>query len=549
MRIELTTDFLQTEYIDNDKSSQQIADETGYEVSWIRKKLKSLNIVKDKIVKKTNYKDIEFDKSMFYDLYMNQNFSLRVISKILKVHEVVLQRYIKKNNIVKDECLKKMCKKDINTKHDLLTTQNVEKYYIKENKTIPEVSKILNIPISTLTLFIKKHGLSKNKDVIETQRNINRKRTILQKYGVEYAIQNKEIKGKKDQTNLKKYGTTAPSSTPEVIAKIRKTKIEKYGTYNTSSLDSIKEKMKKTCLERYGVEYSCMAKHCREASHKIISQINKRWANRLKCEEFEIQIGLYSFDMKKDNILIEVNPTVTHNSTIGPVWFKDSKPKEKNYHQTKLNIALENNYDCFMIWDWDDEEKIINFFKSRKKIFARETEIKEVSEKDCNEFLIQNHFQGTCKGQDIRLGLYKDNQLLEIMTFGKPRYNKDCQWELLRLCTKPEVLVVGGASKLFKHFTDNYNPESIISYCDLSKFSGKVYENLGMVKINKERPSCHWFNIRTNQHITNNLLRQRGADQLLGTKDGKGTSNKEIMIREGFVEVYDCGQATYIWKA
>ena len=134
------------------------------------------------------------------------------------------------------------------------------------------------------------------------------------------------------------------------------------------------------------------------------------------------------------------------------------------------------------------------------------------------------------------------------MTFGKPRYNSEFQYELLRLCSKPGFIVVGGASKLFKYFLDNYKPESIISYCDLAKFSGKVYESLGMKRIGESRPSCHWYNIKTHQHITDNLLRQRGADQLLGTKDGKGTSNKEIMIREGFVEVYDCGQATYVWK-
>ena len=48
-------------------------------------------------------------------------------------------------------------------------------------------------------------------------------------------------------------------------------------------------------------------------------------------------------------------------------------------------------------------------------------------------------------------------------------------------------------------------------------------------------------------HITDNLLRQRGFDQLFGTSYGKGTSNRELMLEHGFVEIYDAGQSVYEW--
>ena len=63
------------------------------------------------------------------------------------------------------------------------------------------------------------------------------------------------------------------------------------------------------------------------------------------------------------------------------------------------------------------------------------------------------------------------------MTFGKPRYNKNYEWELVRFCSHFQV--VGGAEKLFTYFRNRYKPKSIISYCDKSKFIGKVYTNLG----------------------------------------------------------------------
>ena len=60
--------------------------------------------------------------------------------------------------------------------------------------------------------------------------------------------------------------------------------------------------------------------------------------------------------------------------------------------------------------------------------------------------------------------------------------------------------------------------------------------------------SKHWYNLKTKQHITDNLLNQRGFDQLFGTDFGKDFSNKELMLDNNFVEIYDAGQASYVYK-
>lgn len=82
--------------------------------------------------------------------------------------------------------------------------------------------------------------------------------------------------------------------------------------------------------------------------------------------------------------------------------------------------------------------------------------------------------------------LYNNNQLVQVMTFGKARYTiKNYQYELLRLCSHKR-LPGSWWSSLFKYFTNNYQPISVISYCDISKFTGKVYERLGFnLKNNK----------------------------------------------------------------
>ena len=225
-----------------------------------------------------------------------------------------------------------------------------------------------------------------------------------------------------------------------------------------------------------------------------------------------------------------------------------NNPKNSYYHINKTKLAIKNGYHCIHVWDWDDKNKIIELLKDKETVYARKCELKEPTKQETDLFLNDNHLQGTCKGQTIRIGLYYNNKLIQIMTFGKPRYNKKYEYELLRLCTKNGYKVVGGAERCFKHFIDDKNPDTIISYCDFSKFNGDIYTILGFKQIKQIAPSKHWYNGKTKMHITDNLLRQRGYDQLFKTNYGKGTSNEELMLQNKFVEIYDAGQLTFLWN-
>ena len=125
------------------------------------------------------------------------------------------------------------------------------------------------------------------------------------------------------------------------------------------------------------------------------------------------------------------------------------------------------------------------------------------------------------------------------MTFNTPRYNKKYDLELVRYCSKYNI--IGGAEKLFKHSLDNLQFNTIISYCDNSKFSGKTYKKLGFNLLSYGKPSKHWYNMSDHSHITDNYLRKLGYDKIFGTNFGKGTSNEELMLASGYVEVYDSG--------
>lgn len=362
----------------------------------------------------------------------------------------------------------------------------------------------------------------------------------------------KEIKDKQIQTFRDRYGDNWADVIRE---KGKKTSIEKYGVDNVFKLPEVQEKIKQTNLEKYGTMYPVTL--FSYLNNKTISKINKRFYDKLLelgCNaELEKSIGNKAYDICVDKTLIEINPTYTHNSTVGPfIWGSKREPKSTTYHLEKTQTALANGYSCIHVWDWDDYDKIINHFKPKKTLYARNLEVRIVPNDVSRKFLNDYHFQGSCNNQQIKLGLYKDDDLIQMMTFGKPRYNKHFEYELLRLCTNENYIVVGGANKLFKYFIDSYNPASIISYCDLSKFNGSVYTNLGFDLQSTSAPTRHWFNINTGRHITENLLNQRGFSQLHGDNDyklyKKGDSNEQLMLENGYYEVYDCGQASYVWK-
>ena len=259
----------------------------------------------------------------------------------------------------------------------------------------------------------------------------------------------------------------------------------------------------------------------------------------------------YDFLISDTNTFVEINPSATHNTVWSP-FGEDHKPNiSTDYHKQKTLVAKKFNYNCINIWDWDDQNKILDLIVPNTlkiKIAARKCTVKEVDKNTAIKFIEDNHIQGKCNNIKLSIGLFYNNKLVQLIALGKPRYNKNYEYELLRLCTLTGYSITGGASKIFSYMTKVLNIKSIVSYCDLSKFSGNIYDILGFKLLRINKPSRHWYNIKTKQHITDNLLRQRGFDQLFGTNYGKGTSNEQLMLDAGFLPVYDCGQATYVFN-
>ena len=378
------------------------------------------------------------------------------------------------------------------------------------------------------------------------------KNTSKKRYGNEWAIASDHVRKLSRETHIKRYGVEYALQSRDIFERMLERNLDKWGTEYPIRLKEVQDKAKKTNLERYGYEYAFMDPKYRLMGYsKNDSVPNKEFASLLVSNgvlNFEKEFcvsGRRFFDFKVGNTLIEVDPYPTHNSLWG-IYEKDFG-LDPDYHKEKSVLAMSHGYQVIHIFDWDDKQKIVNLLKPRETVYARKCELREVSREETEEFLQKYHLQGPCRGQEIRLGLYYKNELVSLMTFGPSRYNKNYQYELLRYCSSKNV--IGGAQKLFTHFIREFNPESIISYCDKSKFRGDVYTKLGFRLLTDGKPSCHWYNMVDGKHFTATLVRQRGVDQLLGTSYGKGTSNEELLIKHNFVPIYDCGQDTYVYSS
>ena len=210
--------------------------------------------------------------------------------------------------------------------------------------------------------------------------------------------------------------------------------------------------------------------------------------------------------------------------------------KSKDYHQEKSLQAQEKGIQLIHIWEWEWNQKeslIKSFIKSKlgifeKKIYARKCEVKNLDNKTYQDFCNENHLQGY-EVSKIKLGLYFEDKLVQIISFSKPRFTDKYEYEIIRECSKLGYCIIGGKEKLWSYFVKNFQPKSVISYCDFSKFTGNSYLKLGFKKERLNKPGFWWYDNKTNQIFWRNPYK-----------------HKEM--KEKYIKIYDAGQLVFAWN-
>ena len=398
-----------------------------------------------------------------------------------------------------------------------------------------------------------------------------RKKTCLEKYGFENYLETEIFKDKNKQTCIKKWGS-------DHFRKSEKWKIE--GNSNNEII-----KRKKTIFDQFLIE-----------NPNVVGQDDDNFI--IKCDvhgETPIPKGLFS---NRKIIKTEVCPVcnpIDYNISgkevllckmIGEVYdgeiitsYKISRKEidvylpelkigfefnglrwhselflENDYHIKKTRLCDDNGIRLIHIFedDFDYKNEIIksiitNIIGYSKKIYARKTKVVKITNKlIVKDFLNKNHLQGFVN-TNINYGLYHNNELVSIMTFMRCRKvlnkkNTNHEYELVRFCNKVGFSVIGGASKLFNKFIDEYSPMSVLSYCDISWANGGLYRKLGFNSIGFTKPNYYYVIDKKRENRINyqkHKLVKKGYDDKL--------TEVEIMFNLGYYRIFNCGNEKFLY--
>lgn len=407
------------------------------------------------------------------------------------------------------------------------------------------------------------------------------KESLLEKYGVDSLYKLDEFQKKSKENFVLKYGVNHPMYVPEFVNKLKDTVRDRHLKNLIPSLEKNNIKL----LDDYSVNkngntslsYTFQCQACESiftstllGSGKIpicrkCFPIVKNSKLELIIKDFLDQNNIKHIDNKRNlnngceidiflpdfNLGIEVNGNYFHSEIMGE--------KNKDYH---LNKTIESEkQDIKLIQIFEDElllkkditlSRISNLLNLNNRIYARLCEVKEVDKKTSSEFLEKNHIQGMSIDK-YRFGLFYKNELVSLITFGNKRKfiskknNFDGEYELIRFCNKINTNIIGGFSKLLKHFIKLQNPTKIITYSDI-RWSGinpekTVYSKLGFNTVDITPPN-YWY-VDKKKYINRYHRYTFRKNVLIKEGYSKEKTEWEIMQEKNYDRIWDCGSIKF----
>lgn len=391
----------------------------------------------------------------------------------------------------------------------------------------------------------KKNYTQEQKEAIE----IKRRTTNRQKYGVDYQSQRTKVKAivseKLSKTQLNEFARS----------KLK----DKEWLYNEYVIN------KRTAVDianELQVYYGTVLDYCRFYDFKI-RNISKESLPQKHIYQFITSIYngpvIYNDwetlnDLELDIYLPELKIAIEHNGLFSHSYTENTK-LAKNRHLNKTLRCEELGIHLIHIRgdQWQKKKEIVKSMiaakigKTQNKIHARKCKIVPVNYIENKLFMQENHIQGYLNAL-LKYALVYNNEIVCMMTFSKPRYRTDVEWELLRYCNKLNTHVIGGFTKLLSHFKQHHSG-NIVSYCDKSHSNGIVYKKAGFILEDKPLvPTPYWTNCHTvynREKFQKYKLKELYEKGFLKCYD-KNKTAEENMFNNKYRIIYDCGQLVFL---
>lgn len=223
----------------------------------------------------------------------------------------------------------------------------------------------------------------------------------------------------------------------------------------------------------------------------------------------------------------------------------------KAYHVGKTEACDEKGIRLIHVFEdeWIEKRRIVESRLKNllgiydKTVFARKCEVRDVTSREAELFQNSSHIQGSVRAK-VRLGLYFEDELVALMTFGKSRFSKTYEWEMLRFCCKLGYHIPGAAGKLLRHFERTYKPKSLVSYADRRWSTGNLYKALGFRFVRNSSPN-YWYVNNTIKRYSRMEFQKHKLKNKLKIYDESKTE-VENMKANGYFRIFDCGNMVFM---
>lgn len=443
-----------------------------------------------------------------------------------------------------------------------------------------------NVPAKSAEIKKKLQTIvnQRSKDWYERSREKSRK-TCLDRYGFSNPMQSPDIRERHSKSHLTRTGYKNPSQNPITIEKRRRRSLKEHGVPSAKqrnlspklkSLLKDENRLKDLLQSLHYCEYKSLTEIAKDldTSPYLISDYCKKLNIKVKyyyrssaekevAEFIESIIGKEAVFTNERGIITPLELDILipgHKVAIeyhGLYWHSFDRletAEEKDYSSFKTRECRKVGIQLFTIFEdeWVDPVKqriwksILRIRLGKKdtytKVYARQCQVLSVGAREARNFYSNNHLQGFTSAS-IHLGLYREGTLLSMMSFKR----NGTRYELVRFCSDIGTAVVGGASKLFKHFERNFKFDLVYTFADLRYTRGNVYSVLGFTRDSEVKP--RYYYTKGGKIFHRRGFQKKYLKELLGDLyDNSMTESQLVFNFTDFRRIWDCGKVKFIYK-
>jgi len=224
-------------------------------------------------------------------------------------------------------------------------------------------------------------------------------------------------------------------------------------------------------------------------------------------------------------------------------WHSSEFNKEQNYHKNKTEECDKVGIKLIHIFEdeWINKKDIVKGkllhilgVSNGRKVMARKTIVKDISEDTAKTFLEKNDVNGYSKAL-IFIGAFLNDELIFVASFDK----NENSYLLKNTSSKINCICQGVFSKVIKYFERKYEFNKLVAYVDKRWSNNEnVFKLLNFKFLNTVEP--------TYTYRFGNQVERVSKENLHKKVQELNRSRKKAISENDFFKLYDCGWFVYV---